>query len=131
MSKLANQNIQNQPRRFTARARQTDTSRSDEVTSFRAFAGPNKKALPSFARRAFNDDSGYIAFHARVIIDQWPPPVFGTLWSDPGPVQLWENERMILEQSYVLLAVAIVVALVNFLGAYFAVRRARAKRAIQ
>jgi hypothetical protein len=35
---------------------------------------------------------------------------------------------MILNQSYVLLAVAIVVALINFLGAYFAVRRARAKR---
>ena len=32
---------------------------------------------------------------------------------------------MILEQSYVLLAVAIVVALINFLGAYFAVREAR------
>jgi hypothetical protein len=38
---------------------------------------------------------------------------------------------MILEQSYVLLAVAIVVALINFFGAYFAVRRARAKRATQ
>jgi hypothetical protein len=35
---------------------------------------------------------------------------------------------MILNQSYVLLAVAIVVALTNFLGAYFAVKRARAKR---
>jgi hypothetical protein len=35
--------------------------------------------------------------------------------------------NMILNQSYVLLAVAIVVALINFLGAYFAVRRARAK----
>ena len=34
---------------------------------------------------------------------------------------------MILNQSYVLLAVAIVVALINFLGAYFTVRRARAK----
>jgi hypothetical protein len=37
---------------------------------------------------------------------------------------------MILKQSYVLLAVAI-VALINFLGAYFAVRKARAKRATQ
>jgi phosphotransferase system glucose/maltose/N-acetylglucosamine-specific IIC component len=36
---------------------------------------------------------------------------------------------MMLEQSYVLLAVAIVVALINFLGAYFAVKKARAKRA--
>jgi hypothetical protein len=35
---------------------------------------------------------------------------------------------MILNQSYVMLAGAIVVALTNFLGAYFAVRRARAKR---
>jgi phosphotransferase system glucose/maltose/N-acetylglucosamine-specific IIC component len=35
---------------------------------------------------------------------------------------------MILNQSYVLLAVAIVVALINFFGAYFTVRRARAKR---
>jgi hypothetical protein len=35
---------------------------------------------------------------------------------------------MILNQSYVLLAVAIVVALINFLGAYFTVRRVRAKR---
>jgi phosphotransferase system glucose/maltose/N-acetylglucosamine-specific IIC component len=33
-----------------------------------------------------------------------------------------------LNQSYVLLAVAIVVALTNFFGAYFAVRKARAKR---
>jgi hypothetical protein len=39
--------------------------------------------------------------------------------------------NMILNQSYVLLAVAVVVALINFLGAYFAVRRARVKRAIQ
>jgi hypothetical protein len=38
---------------------------------------------------------------------------------------LREDERMILEQSYVLLAVAIVVALINFFGAYFAVREAR------
>jgi hypothetical protein len=38
---------------------------------------------------------------------------------------------MILNQSYVLLAGAIVVALINFLGAYFAVRRTRAKRATQ
>jgi hypothetical protein len=37
---------------------------------------------------------------------------------------------MILNQSYVLLVVAIVVALINFLGAYFAVKRVRAKRAI-
>jgi hypothetical protein len=36
---------------------------------------------------------------------------------------------MILEQSCVLLVVAIVVALINFLGAYFAVRRARVRRA--
>jgi hypothetical protein len=35
---------------------------------------------------------------------------------------------MTLNQSYVMLAVAIVVALTNFLGAYFAVRKARAKR---
>jgi hypothetical protein len=35
---------------------------------------------------------------------------------------------MILNQSYVLLAMAVVVALINFLGAYFTVRRARAKR---
>jgi hypothetical protein len=35
---------------------------------------------------------------------------------------------MILNQSYVLLAVAIVVALIDFLGAYFAVKKARAKR---
>jgi hypothetical protein len=35
---------------------------------------------------------------------------------------------MILNQSYVLLAVAVVVALTNFLGAYFAVKKARAKR---
>jgi hypothetical protein len=34
-------------------------------------------------------------------------------------------KRMILEQSYVLLAVAIVVALINFLGAYLAVKEAR------
>jgi hypothetical protein len=32
---------------------------------------------------------------------------------------------MILNQSYVLLAVAIVVALINFLGAYFTVRDAQ------
>jgi hypothetical protein len=38
---------------------------------------------------------------------------------------------MILKQGYVLLAVAIVVALINFFGAYFTVRRARAQRAIQ
>jgi multisubunit Na+/H+ antiporter MnhF subunit len=38
---------------------------------------------------------------------------------------------MILTQSYVLLAVAIVVALINFLGAYFAVTKVRAKRANQ
>jgi hypothetical protein len=38
---------------------------------------------------------------------------------------------MILKQSYVLLAVAIVVALINFLGAYFMVRKARAKRTAQ
>jgi hypothetical protein len=38
---------------------------------------------------------------------------------------------MILNQSYVLLAAAIVVALINFLGAYFAVRKARAKRTMQ
>jgi hypothetical protein len=38
---------------------------------------------------------------------------------------------MILNQSYGLLAVAIVVALINFLGAYFAVRKTRAKRASQ
>jgi hypothetical protein len=38
---------------------------------------------------------------------------------------------MILEQSYVLLAVTIVVALINFLGAYFTVRKARAKRTTQ
>jgi hypothetical protein len=38
---------------------------------------------------------------------------------------------MILEQSYVLLAVAIVVALINFVGAYFTVKRVRAKRATQ
>jgi phosphotransferase system glucose/maltose/N-acetylglucosamine-specific IIC component len=35
---------------------------------------------------------------------------------------------MILNHSYVLLAVAIVVAFINFFGAYFAVRKARAKR---
>jgi uncharacterized membrane protein len=35
--------------------------------------------------------------------------------------------RMILTQSYVLLAVTIVVALINFLGAYFTLRKARAK----
>jgi hypothetical protein len=35
---------------------------------------------------------------------------------------------MMLKQSYVLLAVAIVVALINFLGAYFTVRRVRAQR---
>jgi hypothetical protein len=35
---------------------------------------------------------------------------------------------MTLNQSYVLLAVAIVVALTNFLGAYFALRKARAKQ---
>ena len=35
---------------------------------------------------------------------------------------------MTLNQSYVLLAVAIVVAITNFLGAFFAVRRARVKR---
>jgi hypothetical protein len=40
-------------------------------------------------------------------------------------------KRMILEQSYVLLAVAIVVALINFLGAYFTVRTTKAKRATQ
>jgi hypothetical protein len=38
---------------------------------------------------------------------------------------------MILEQSHVLLAVTIVVALINFLGAYFTVRKVRAKRATQ
>jgi len=36
---------------------------------------------------------------------------------------------MILNQSYVLLTVAIVVALINFLGAYFTIRRARVRRA--
>jgi hypothetical protein len=41
-----------------------------------------------------------------------------------------ESELMILNQSYVLLAVATLVALINFLGAYFAVKRAKAKRAI-
>jgi uncharacterized membrane protein YfcA len=35
---------------------------------------------------------------------------------------------MTLNQGYVVLAIAIVVALTNFLGAYFAVRRARAKQ---
>jgi hypothetical protein len=35
---------------------------------------------------------------------------------------------MILNQSYVLLAVAIVVALINFLGAYFTLKRIRAQR---
>jgi hypothetical protein len=38
---------------------------------------------------------------------------------------------MILKPSYVLLAVATVVALMNFFGAYFAVKKARAKRANQ
>jgi hypothetical protein len=76
---------------------------------------------------AFDDDSGYIALHARAIIDQWPPE--SCVWGDPGRRRYGENERMILEQSYVLLAVAIVVALMNFLGAYFAVRKTRAKRA--
>lgn len=38
---------------------------------------------------------------------------------------------MIPNQSYVLLAVAIVVALINFFGAYFTVKRARAKRSNQ
>jgi hypothetical protein len=38
---------------------------------------------------------------------------------------------MILKQSYVLLAVTIAVALINFLGAYFAVRKARATRTPQ
>jgi hypothetical protein len=38
--------------------------------------------------------------------------------------------NVILKQSYVLSAVA-TVALINFLGAYFAVRKARAKRAAQ
>jgi hypothetical protein len=38
---------------------------------------------------------------------------------------------MIPNQSYVLLAVALVVALMNFFGAYFAVKKARAKRANQ
>jgi hypothetical protein len=37
---------------------------------------------------------------------------------------------MTLSQSYVLLAVAIVVALTNLLGAYFAVRNSCAKRSI-
>jgi len=37
---------------------------------------------------------------------------------------------MILKQSYVLIAVTM-VALINFLGAYFTVRRARAKRTTQ
>jgi len=36
---------------------------------------------------------------------------------------------MILKQSYVLLAVTLVVALINFLGAYFTVRKATARRA--
>jgi hypothetical protein len=35
---------------------------------------------------------------------------------------------MILKQSFVLLAVTM-VALINFLGAYFTVKKARAKRA--
>jgi hypothetical protein len=39
-----------------------------------------------------------------------------------------ENERMTLDQSCVVLAIAIVVAVTNFLGALFAVRRARAAR---
>jgi phosphotransferase system glucose/maltose/N-acetylglucosamine-specific IIC component len=43
-------------------------------------------------------------------------------------LEQWESELMILNQSYVLLAVAIVVALINFFGAYFTVRRVRAKR---
>jgi hypothetical protein len=34
---------------------------------------------------------------------------------------------MALHQSYVMLAVAIVVALTNFLGAYFAVRRGQSE----
>jgi hypothetical protein len=38
---------------------------------------------------------------------------------------------MILNQSYVLLAVAMLVALTNFLGAYFAVKRARASETIR
>ena len=38
---------------------------------------------------------------------------------------------MILNQSYVLLAVAIVLAFTNFLGAYFAVKRARASETIR
>jgi hypothetical protein len=45
--------------------------------------------------------------------------------------QRWENEIMMLKQSYVLLVVTIVVVLINFLGAYFTVRKARAKRATQ
>ena len=49
---------------------------------------------------------------------------FSSFHGDHGPV-------MTLDQSYVMLAVAIVVALTNFLGAYFAVRRARAKRTAQ
>ena len=43
-------------------------------------------------------------------------------------LSLWESELMILKQGYVLLAVAIVVALINFLGAYFTVRKTRTKR---
>jgi hypothetical protein len=41
------------------------------------------------------------------------------------------NQHMILDQSYILLAVTIVVALINFLGAYFTLRKVAAKRANQ
>jgi hypothetical protein len=47
--------------------------------------------------------------------------VLGRKWL----LQRLENERMTLHQSYVILAIAIVVALTNFFGAYFAVREAR------
>ena len=51
--------------------------------------------------------------------------LWNVVWGDP------ESELMILNQSYVLLAVAIVVAPINFLGAYSTVRKTRAKRATQ
>jgi hypothetical protein len=50
------------------------------------------------------------------------------MWSSLDRCSDGKVNAMSLNQSYVLLAVAIVVALTNFLGAYFAVRRNRAKR---
>jgi phosphotransferase system glucose/maltose/N-acetylglucosamine-specific IIC component len=56
-----------------------------------------------------------------------PRSFWSVVWGDLDRCSVGKV-NMILNQSYVLLAVAIVVALINFFGAYFAVRKARAER---